>query len=341
MGLEGPTYEIDKQRRKSNEDYQLLKLEVEQNREWCKGHYLLKMKAPEIDNLQIKPGQFFHMICDNEQIDELPAPLTLRRPFSIHGTHYAGFKRRLLSKSHEIPIEIREIIDKKISSIDVLYKLVGNGTSALSKYTKPGDLVDAIGPCGNGFTVGKEECSIVVAGGIGIAPLVALAEELRFRGKNVFVYFGALNPELLNLALTRSDSVPDMGYTNGIGEFKDKIQADFKEIGVEEVKICTYERGEGETRLVTDLLEKDLNSDKYQNQKVQIYACGPRGMLKVISQMAKKYSIECYVLLEERMACGIGACYSCTCDTMSKNGEIIKKRVCIDGPVFNASDIVW
>lgn len=280
MGLEGPSYNPKKLQQDKTKVYAHLKLKVQSNEQWCQDHYLMKLEAPKKVPHDIKPGQFFHIICDPEEENESKAyPLTLRRPFSIHGTQYTGFIRSLLSRSGEIPFEIREILDREISAIDILYKVVGNGTAILSENIHKGSTIDAIGPCGNGFTIGKEQYSIIVAGGIGIAPLVALSEQLRYLDKKVYVYFGTLNRELLSLALTRSDSKPDLSYTNGVKEFINLVEDDFKDIGVEEVNICTYDNMLGEERLVTELLEQDLKSKRFPNDNTRIYSCGPRAML--------------------------------------------------------------
>ncbi len=341
-GLEGPSYDIEIKQPGITKGYSHLKLKVLDNRVWCKDHYLMSLDAPKGVSLDIRPGQYFHVICDPEGSQESEAyPLTLRRPFSIHGTQHTGFTRGLLSKSGEIPIEIRDILDREISSINILYKVIGSGTKILSEKVHKGSILDVIGPCGNGFHLGEEQYSIIIAGGIGIAPLVALAEELRYRNKKLYVYFGTLNIELLKLALTRSDSAPDLSYSNGSVGFIDKVQKDFKEIGVEEVKICTYESTLGEEKFITELLKKDLKNGRFPNKDTRIYACGPRGMLKSVAEIAADFSIECEVLLEERMACGIGTCLSCTCEVISKDGGITRKRVCADGPVFSSSEIKW
>jgi len=342
-GLEGPSYDSRKNQQEKPQAYRHLRLKVQYNKEWCREHYLMKLKAPKNVTLDIKPGQFLHIVCDPEEEKGSEAyPLTLRRPFSIHGTQHKGFIRGLLSRSGEIPIEIREILNREISSIDILYKVVGEGTTILSEKVNKGSIVDAIGPCGNGFTIGKEQYSIIVAGGIGIAPLVALAEQLRYLDKKVYVYFGTLNRELLKLALTRrSDSTPDFGFLNGVTEITDKVQVDFKEVGVDEVKICTYDDVLGEEKLVTELLEQDLKSKRFTKHNARIYTCGPKGMLQSVADIAADYSIECEVLLEERMACGIGTCLSCTCEVISMDGGTTRKRVCVDGPVFSSSEIKW
>lgn len=357
-GLEGPSFSLENIQKGIGNDFHNLELKVVYNKEWCKGHYLMKLQAPRYSVLNIRPGQFFHIICDpneNLESEKYPllyslvdksekVPLTLRRPFSIHGTQHKGFIRTLLSKSGQIPIEIREILDREISHVDILYKVIGKGTTKLSERIKKNSIIDAIGPCGNGFKIHDEQYSVIVAGGIGIAPLVALAEQLRYYDKKVYVYFGTFNKELLSLALTRSsrsDSTTELSYLNGVHGFPEAVQQDFKGIGVDEVKICTYNDAFSEAKVVTELLEQDLESKLLPNSNIWIYACGPRGMLKSVAEISAKYSVKCDVLLEQRMACGIGTCYSCTCETLLDDGSITKKRVCVDGPVFSSKDIKW
>ncbi len=342
-GLEGPSYNPPNINNNSLDDYSSLKLRVLDNIMVCPEHYLLRLGTPKEVKLDITPGQFFHITCDPDEGKEQGYPLTLRRPFSIHGAHYPNFKRKLLARSGELPMEIRGITKRERSAIDILYKVVGKGTKNLSQHVKPGDFLNAIGPCGNGFVFDAEsnQAAVIVAGGIGIAPLVALAEQLRYLGKQVFVYFGTLNKELLSLGHTRSDSAIDYSYTNGTEEFKDIVRDDFQEIGASAVNICTDKGDIGERKLVTDLLEKDLQLGQIPLSNVCIYACGPTNMLRSVAQIAGRYSIPCQVLMEQRMACGIGACLSCTCDTIGPDGAVGKKRVCVDGPVFDAGEIKW
>lgn len=341
IGLEGQSLGLSTKEKKTDNGYSHVKFEVQSNQEWCPRHYLLKLKAPPGSKFDITPGQFFHIICDPDEIGRIEAyPLALRRPFSIHGADYHGFKRSLLARISEIPSEIREILERKITAIDILYKVVGEGTEILSRDVGKGNIIDAIGPCGKGFTLGSQQNALIVAGGIGIAPLVALAERLRYLDKKVYVYFGALNRDLLKLALARSDSI-DLSYSNGTNEFPDIIRRDFREIGVDDVKVCTDDGFLGEKSQVTELLNKDLDAKGFLHDDSVIYTCGPYNMLRAVANIAKKYSIECQVLLEQRMACGIGTCLSCTCDMIDPSGAVEKKRVCIDGPVFNSDVIKW
>jgi len=214
----------------------------------------------------------------------------LRRPFSIHKLSGPG--------------------------IEILYEIVGRGTEILSQ-KKAGEYLDVIGPLGNGFDLGvntNDRTPILVAGGIGVAPLLFLAEKLResqkpkAKSKNV-VLIGAK---------TRSDVL---------------CEKEFRKLGCN-VKIATDDGSKGFKGYVSELLKKELSTINYQLST--IYSCGPRPMLKETAAISKKYNIPAQVSLEEHMACGIGACLGCAVNT--KQGY---KRVCQDGPVFDADEIVW
>ena len=323
-----------------------LQLKVLKNRELCPKHYLITLNIPRGLNLEPKPGQFFHIVCDPERQKftieegkERSYALTLRRPFSVHRIYYTNFDRRLLAMPSILPYEIRDIIQRPVSEIDILYKVIGEGTKNLSQIC-PGTLLDMIGPNGNGFEINRGTTAVIVAGGIGVAPLVALAERLRYLDIDVFIYLGALTHELLLPVLSRPDSIVEFGFANGI-EFCKLIINEFTEIGVEKVRVCTDDGSVGEKGLVTEVLKRDLNSGYIPNKNIVIYTCGPTKMISMVSNITSKYNIPCQILMEERMACGIGACLSCTCNVREKNGDVQKKRVCIEGPVFNSKDIIW
>jgi dihydroorotate dehydrogenase electron transfer subunit len=195
-----------------------------------------------------------------------------------------------------------------------------------------GTAVDAIGPCGNGFRIPREQRDfILVAGGMGIAPLVCLCDELaKFRKKTITVILGA--------------------------KTKDFITCDneLKELGAK-VLIVTEDGSEGQKGLATNLLEDligqfDLRKKQASFAKkaasratiadyrpdVGLYACGPKAMLKAIALIARRYNLPVQASLEERMGCGLGACLGCAIKT--KSGY---RRVCKDGPVFDLEEILW
>jgi len=206
-----------------------------------------------------------------------------------------------VAKSDEVllrrPFGIHNVSDSKI---EILYEALGKGTRLLSG-RKKGEYLDVIGPLGNGFDLNNKKQVIVVAGGMGVAPLFYLARQLK--KKEVTVLIGAKRKQDI------------------------LCEKDFKKIA-SSVKIATDDGSYGHKGKVTELLKKSLN----KNIPTVIYACGPRPMLKAIS----KLKIDAQILLEEHLACGIGACLGCVVNT--KEGY---KRVCKEGPVFKASEIIW
>jgi dihydroorotate dehydrogenase electron transfer subunit len=190
--------------------------------------------------------------------------------------------------------------------LTICYKVVGRGTVVLSML-KEGDDISVLGPLGNGFDVDTDGV-VLVAGGYGVVPIYALAKQLADSGKRLVMLYGAKTEEELILL--------------------DKI----KSHGVE-CRVATEDGSAGIKGTVIEILEELLSKDsKYKT----ICACGPKGMLKVVGDMGKKYGKEVFVSAEEYMACGFGVCLGCVC--RNKAGKFV--RVCKDGPVFNSEDIV-
>jgi dihydroorotate dehydrogenase electron transfer subunit len=304
------------------------------NRKICDAHYLMTVEWPKDAAANFLPGQFFHVVCDPTADGARGYPLTLRRPFSVHRVRYPGFDPAALTGAEDLPEEIRGSLARRPSRIEFLYRVVGEGTELLSRARK-GTALKAIGPCGNGFPIGDERTAVIVAGGIGIAPLAALAERLRSRGKEVLVYVGATVRDMLNLAVTRG------GSETGERDLQAAIEKEFREIGAKVLTVCTDDGSAGEKGLVTEMLDAGIRGGCVPRESVCLYACGPEGMLRATARIAEQHGLECVVSLEERMACGIGACYSCTVSVRQADGTPAKKRVCREGPVFNARDILW
>ncbi|MBI5701220.1 dihydroorotate dehydrogenase electron transfer subunit [Candidatus Saganbacteria bacterium] len=238
------------------------------------------------------PGQFVEV-----KVSEETNPL-LRRPFSIHR------------------------IDPAKQIIDILYEIKGIGTKAL-KELKIGQVLNILGPLGNGFTINKEKkIAILGGGGMGVAPLLALADALRavpagrqvsYPALRTIVFIGARNAELVT------------------------CENDFKKLDAE-VFITTDDGSSGRKGFVSDslldILAKELTASSLH--QTAIYSCGPFPMLRSIAQIAHEKQIDCQVSMEAFMACGIGVCYGCAIET--QNGY---KMVCKDGPIFNTKDIKW
>lgn len=202
------------------------------------------------------------------------------------------------------PISICQI-DKENRILRIVYRVVGGGTKEMSTY-KVGDTVEIIGPLGNGFMKRQNKKAILIGGGIGIPPMVQLAEELK-----------------------------EMAEVQVVAGYRDELflTEELKERG--SLYIATEDGSVGTKGTVIDAIkEQGVTGDV-------IYACGPMPMLKAIKEYAIERGIECQVSLEERMACGIGACLACVCQTKEKDehSNVNNKRICKDGPVFMAEEI--
>lgn len=205
------------------------------------------------------------------------------------------------------PISICEI-DKEKGTVRIVLEVRGGGTDRLSQL-QVGDKMDIILPLGNGFTVKDipdDKNVVVVGGGIGVPPMCGIASCYK-------------------------DVKAVIGFRS-----KDKVilEKDLKRIGAE-VTVCTDDGSYGEKGVVSVPLERELEKGK----TAMIYACGPAPMLKAVIAAAEKYNVPCEVSLEERMACGVGACVGCAC-RIRRDGKELVLRVCKDGPVFKAEEVV-
>jgi dihydroorotate dehydrogenase electron transfer subunit len=246
--------------------------------ESIKGVYLFKLEAPEIARAA-KPGQFVMVRCAKETI--------LPRPFSVHSVEG--------------------------STISLLINVVGKGTGWLSK-KKKGDVLDIFGPLGNGFTINPDSQNLLlVAGGMGIAPLRFLAEVAASQGKTVTIINGAQTKECLI-----SVNAPQSLYNKGM------LPASFQCLN------ATDDGSEGFKGLATQLIPHYLKNIH------QVFACGPVAMYQTMARMPELKGKDVQLSLEQVMGCGVGVCYGCSVKT--KNGM---KQVCKDGPVFAMNEIIF
>ncbi len=205
------------------------------------------------------------------------------------------------------PISICEV-DKEKETLRIVFEVRGKGTEEISQLNI-GDTIDMIAPLGNGFTLlSNDKKAITIGGGIGAPPMLEVA---KYYGENCTAISGFRSASIVIL------------------------EDDFKKIGANTI-VCTDDGTYGKKGFVTEALKESIKTQKPDI----IYACGPRPMLKAISEIASENNIECEVSLEERMGCGVGACLVCACKT-KKNGEEHMSHVCKDGPVFNSKEVVW
>ncbi|HSR11012.1 MAG TPA: dihydroorotate dehydrogenase electron transfer subunit, partial [Thermodesulfobacteriota bacterium] len=236
--------------------------------------FRLRLLCPEVARLA-SPGQFVML-----RVHALQEPF-LRRPFSFSRIFPAR-------KPRKTPLAE--------GGVEICYRVVGRGTSLLAQ-TAEGQRLDILGPLGNGFwrEEGRDRC-ILVGGGIGIAPLIAWAEELggAAAGKK----------------RARREGAKDVLFIMG-GKSRDQIVGlpEARKMGFE-AEVSTEDGSLGARGMATDLLERELLEG--HTASTALYACGPPAMLARVAQMADQFDLPCQVLLESRMACGVGACLGCT-----------------------------
>ncbi|MGA7966759.1 MAG: dihydroorotate dehydrogenase electron transfer subunit [Gammaproteobacteria bacterium] len=262
--------------------------------------HVLGVHAPRVA-ARAKPGSFVHVDCGREWL--------LRRPMSIMSADPEG------------------------GDIELLFKTVGHGTSTLAAL-EPGDPLDLLGPIGNAFTaIPGHPLKLLLGGGVGIPPMIFYAETLVAAGEPApWVFMGselpfpfATSPAHLDLpgapdtathALTRLEV---RGVPNRLASLAD-LPGSFH-------------------GYVTNLADALIESLPAARQKeVALYACGPTPMLAAVAALARHLELPCQVSLEEYMACGVGGCAGCTVEVDTPTGAAMK-RVCVDGPVFDAATI--
>jgi len=255
------------------------------NVELAPGIYKLTFESEYVSS-NAKPGQFVNIRCQ-EGVNTV-----LRRPISIC------------------------TVDRENKTVTVVFQKRGRGTAYLAQ-KKEGDILDLIGPLGNGFDIsGSYKNIAVVGGGIGIFPLLFLIEQIKDADKTAYIGFRSKNFAVLE------------------NEFRKNSN---------ELIISTDDGSYGYKGFVTDLLAESLSTEEAETgikgKKYDIiYACGPLPMMKKVAAISLKDGIKCQVSLEQRMGCGIGACLACVCKI--KGGQDWQyKRICKDGPVFWGEEV--
>ena len=250
-------------------------VDVVANDRVAEGVGLIVLRAPRCAR-SVRPGQFVHLRVATG------ADIILRRPFSVHRVH-----------------------DDKI---EILYQILGDGTLRLAQKPVGDRSMDVVGPLGHGWEIPPAAShALLVAGGLGAAPLGMLAEELAAQGIAVSVAQGAPTASRL-------------------------VGRDVFERVARRVELSTDDGSVGERGFVTGPVERLLASEAFD----VVYICGPEAMQRAVVVLAERARVKCQVSLERLMACGIGACLSCVVSTRTG-----LKRACVDGPVFDAQEVVW
>lgn len=247
-----------------------LPVTVIENREVAANIFLISLESA-ITDLTALPGQFFMVRCGENML--------LRRPFSIHQ------------------------FNEKTGEFSLLYNRVGRGTNWLSQRVK-GDIIDTLGPLGNAFTIFPDTQNIlIIAGGMGIAPLFFLGNEAYNKSYQVTLLIGART----------SAQFPEHILTLPTNYITATEDGSFGRFG-----------------MITEYISETIDSTH------QVFACGPIQMYRTLINMPVLKDKPTQISLEARMGCGVGVCYGCTIRTQSG-----LKQVCKDGPVFDLKDIIW
>lgn len=263
--------------------------------------FIMRIHAPKCA-AAAQPGSFVHVTCD----DTLP----MRRPLSI--------------------------MRAEDDCIEILYKIVGDGLRWLSA-KKPGDSISVLGPIGQPFRPSAERPNtLLIGGGVGIPPMVFLADYLR-RDDRDWSPLAILGSELPFPFDLEASSIGTQWLDGKINSTMPLLES----WGIP-CRLATLSGFDGcFDGYVTDLSDQWLSRLRTDElQKTELFACGPTPMLKAVAALADRYDLPCQVSLEEFMACAVGGCAGCTVKINTPEGEAMK-RVCVDGPVFEASSVVW
>ena len=263
--------------------------------------YIFRLQAPNCAR-HARPGSFVHAQCDGE--------LLMRRPLSIMRAN------------------------AKDGWIDLLFKVVGEGLRLFAA-KKRGDTLSLIGPIGNPFVANTDRPNtLLIGGGVGIPPMIFLAEHLK-NDKSDWIPLVLMGSEI-PFPFELRESVVDCAWlsneTNRAMPLLEQWNIASRLASLSEFDGC--HRG-----FVTDLGESFLASrTPKQITKTEVFACGPTPMLHAVAELAREYDLPCQVSLEEFMACAVGGCAGCTVLVQTPDGPAMK-RVCVDGPVFDAATV--
>ena len=269
-------------------------------RTWPGEQFVLRVHAP-LAARKAQPGMFAHIACDPS--------VPMRRPLSI---------------MRAAPAE---------GWLEFLYKPKGHGLEMLG-LRQPGEVLSVLAPIGHGFTVDPARPRLLaLGGGVGIPPMIFLAEQVRADKRlHPLVLMGSEVPFPFELVQSRLEVA-------GVGKAATHAVALLEQWGVPSRLASNAGLAGAHRGYITDLARDALQAmTDADRAETQVFACGPTPMLKAVAKLARDFDLPCQVALEEYMACGIGGCAGCTVLLQTPDGPAMK-RVCVDGPVFDARQV--
>lgn len=261
--------------------------------------HTLVLEAPAIAE-SATPGSFVHLGVNAD-------PAVMRRPLSILWT------------------------DRKDGTVEVLYKVVGKGTEELAR-VREGETLPALGPIGRGFQVDSDrDRPLLIGGGVGIPPILFLAREIKDHASPLVV----MGSEVPFPFASRPSTIRVPGMPDGVIAGMDLLE----DWGVAS-RLCSTQGYAGCYEGYVDAAARMWLETQASGQceQVIIYTCGPVPMLEAVARLAREFDVPCQVCMEEYMACAVGGCAGCTVPVLGEGGWAMK-RVCVDGPVFDAQAV--
>ncbi|GMU24940.1 MAG: dihydroorotate dehydrogenase B (NAD(+)), electron transfer subunit [Phycisphaerae bacterium] len=276
----------------------------------CREHWRLTVQVDFFPDAA--PGQFLQVLCSDPFSQDVTPGVFTRRPFSIGGLRRRG----------------------EACELDIIHRAVGAGTRWLSRL-RPGDPVSILGPLGRPFAILDDRpVAWLVGGGVGLPPLIWLAEALRLAGKRTTAICGARCADLLPLTRRVEVAVSGDEASLAFGEFADS--------GVPTL-VSTDDGSLGAAGRVPDLFARYLDAQAAEQGSAVVYTCGPEPMMKAVARLCMERAIPTQVCLERVMACGMGTCQSCVVRVRDPAAEDQwrYRLCCTDGPVFDARQVLW
>ena len=263
--------------------------------------YVIRLYAPRTATYS-RPGSFVHLQCDND--------LLMRRPMSIMR------------------------VDSGAGWVDILYKIHGEGTRKLAR-RQPGERLELLGPIGVPFKVDNyKPFPLLIGGGVGIPPMIYLAEHIKKTTRSIqpLVLMGSEIPFPFK---ARPSQIIINRFPEGIIATMPLLE----DWGIP-CRLASFQDYPGcYEGYVTDLARLWLNAvEPSQLVEIEIFSCGPTPLLKAVSKLARDFNLPCQISVEEFMACAVGGCAGCAIEILTSDGPAMK-RVCVDGPVFEAASV--
>ena len=293
----------------------------------CDEHYRLTLEARGVG--PTRPGQFLQVLCR----PGTPTQPHATRTWSATGQPPGG---RGVDPLLRRPLSLAGRRNKPggVCELEFVYRTIGTGTHWLAS-VRPGAGLSLLGPLGRAFSIpaGRRR-AVLIGGGVGIPPLLYLAEALAAGDSTVVALNGARTASLLPLQLLPSVEVATDGAPG-------PCIAEFHAWGID-AAVSTDDGSLGFPGTVSELFESWLDRPNIPTEHLTAYTCGPEPMMRAVAKTCIDRNIECQVSLERHMACGMGPCQSCICKTRAENPRgWTYKLCCTDGPIFDATEIIW